>query len=96
MVLPKVKSWRDTGDTPGKINHQEEAKLQHPHTPSPCITSPLHVKCRNQEGSHTEGHQCLTCLGEVDDQVSYVARSTPTGNPGTNQHSHLDRLTPTQ
>jgi hypothetical protein len=23
---PKVKSWRDTGDTPYRKNHQEEAK----------------------------------------------------------------------
>jgi hypothetical protein len=26
-VLPKVKSWRDTGDTPYWKNHREEAKL---------------------------------------------------------------------
>jgi hypothetical protein len=26
-VLPKVKSWRDTGDAPCRKNHQEEAKL---------------------------------------------------------------------
>jgi hypothetical protein len=26
-VLPKVKSWRDSGDTPYRKNHQEEAKL---------------------------------------------------------------------
>jgi hypothetical protein len=26
-MLPKVKFWRDTGDTPGRKNHQEEAKL---------------------------------------------------------------------
>jgi hypothetical protein len=26
-VLSKVKSWRDTGDTPYRKNHQEEAKL---------------------------------------------------------------------
>jgi hypothetical protein len=26
-MLPKVNSWRDTGDTPGRKNHQEEAQL---------------------------------------------------------------------
>jgi hypothetical protein len=26
-VLPKVKPWRDDGDTPYRKNHQEEAKL---------------------------------------------------------------------
>jgi hypothetical protein len=26
-MLPKVKSWRDTGDTPYRKYHQEEAKL---------------------------------------------------------------------
>jgi hypothetical protein len=26
-MLPKVKSWRDTGDTPYRKNHGEEAKL---------------------------------------------------------------------
>jgi hypothetical protein len=26
-ILPKVKSWRDAGDTPNKKNHREEAKL---------------------------------------------------------------------
>jgi hypothetical protein len=26
-VPPKVKSWRDAGDTPYRKNHQEEAKL---------------------------------------------------------------------
>jgi hypothetical protein len=50
-MLPKVNSWRDAGDTPGRKNHQEEAKLQHFHTTSPCIASPCHVKWRNQEGA---------------------------------------------
>jgi hypothetical protein len=27
-MLPKVNSWRDAGDTPGRKNHQEQAKLQ--------------------------------------------------------------------
>jgi hypothetical protein len=67
-VLPKVNSWRDTGDTPGRKNHQEEAKLGHLHTPNPRIASPLHIKWRNQEGSHKARHQLLTCLG--DHQVS--------------------------
>jgi hypothetical protein len=26
-VLPKVKSWRDTGETPHRENYREEAKL---------------------------------------------------------------------
>jgi hypothetical protein len=26
-VLPKIKSWRDVGNTPYRKNHQEEAKL---------------------------------------------------------------------
>jgi hypothetical protein len=26
-VSPKVKSWRDAGDTPYRKNHREEAKL---------------------------------------------------------------------
>jgi hypothetical protein len=30
-VLPKVKSWRDTGHMPGRKDHQEEAKLTPPH-----------------------------------------------------------------
>jgi hypothetical protein len=51
ILLPKVNSWRNAGDTPCRKNHQEEAKLQHLHSPSTCITSPLHVKWRNQEGS---------------------------------------------
>jgi hypothetical protein len=52
-MLPKVKSWRDAGDTPCRKNHQEEAKVRLLHTPSLCITSPLHVKRRNQEVSLT-------------------------------------------
>jgi hypothetical protein len=48
---PKVKSWRDTGDTPYRKNHQEEAKRWLLHTSSLCIASPPHVKRRNQEGS---------------------------------------------
>jgi hypothetical protein len=51
-MLPKVKPWRDAGDTPCRKNHQEEAKLRHLHTLSQCIAFPLHVKQRNQEGSH--------------------------------------------
>jgi hypothetical protein len=52
--FPKVKSWRDTGETPCRKNHPEEAKLQHLHTPSP-----FHVKGRNQEGSLTARCQLL-------------------------------------
>jgi hypothetical protein len=37
---PKVKSWREAGDTPYRKKHREEAKA-----------SPLHIKRRNQEGS---------------------------------------------
>jgi hypothetical protein len=58
-VLPKVKSWRDAGKTLCRKDHQEEAKLWHLHTPSPCIASPLHVKWRNKEGSHTARCQLL-------------------------------------
>jgi hypothetical protein len=46
-MLPKVKSWRDAGDMPGRKKHQEEAKLQLLHIPSPYIASPLHDKQRN-------------------------------------------------
>jgi hypothetical protein len=52
-MLPKVKSWRDAGETLCRKNHQEEAKLQLLHTPRLRIASPLHVKQRNQEGSCT-------------------------------------------
>jgi hypothetical protein len=52
-MLPKVKSWRDAGDTPGRKNHKEEAKLQLLHTSSPHIASQLHDKQRNQEGFQT-------------------------------------------
>jgi hypothetical protein len=69
-VLPKVKSWRDAGDTPYRKNHQEEAKPQLLHTPSLRIASPLYGKWRNQEGSHNARHQLLSCLGEADHQVS--------------------------
>jgi hypothetical protein len=58
-MLPKVKSWRDTGDTPYRKYHQEEAKLWLLHTPSPHVASPLHVKQRNQEGSHAARCQLL-------------------------------------
>jgi hypothetical protein len=54
----------------GKTTHQEEAKLQHLHTPSPYIASPLHIKRRNQEGSRATRHQRLTCLWEADHQVN--------------------------
>jgi hypothetical protein len=63
-MLPKVNSWRDTGDRPGRKNHQKEAKLQHLHTPSPCTASPHHIKWRNQEGSHAARCQLLPCLGD--------------------------------
>jgi hypothetical protein len=69
-MLPKVNSWRDAGDTPGRKNHQEEAKFQYLQTPSLHIASPLHVKQRNQEGSCTARHQLLTSLGDADHQVS--------------------------
>jgi hypothetical protein len=58
-MLPKVKSWRDTGETLCRKNHQEEAKLWLLHTPSLCIASPLHGKWRNQEGSHATRCQFL-------------------------------------
>jgi hypothetical protein len=75
-MLPKVNSWRDAGDTPGRKNHQEEAKLQQLHTPSPHIASPCNLKWRNKEGSRTARCQLLTCLG--DHQVSkQVAHGTP-------------------
>jgi hypothetical protein len=47
---PIVKSWRDTGDTPCRQNHCEEAKLWPRHTSSQRRESPLHIKRRNQEG----------------------------------------------
>jgi hypothetical protein len=78
-MLPKVESWRDTGNTFCRKNHQEEAKFQYLHTPSPHIASPLHVKQRNQEGSHTTRHQLPTCLGE---------RSRPPGELSSTQYSH--------
>jgi hypothetical protein len=43
-MLPKVNSWRDAGDIPGRKNHQEEAKLQHLHTPNLHIAAPCHVE----------------------------------------------------
>jgi hypothetical protein len=81
-MLPKVKSWKDTADIPCRKNHQEEAKLQHLHNPSPSIASPLHIEQRNQEGSHTIKRQLLSCLGAAVHQVSKVAHGTPTDNPG--------------
>jgi hypothetical protein len=33
---PKVKSWRDAGDTPYRKNHQEEAKNFDSSTPPVC------------------------------------------------------------
>jgi hypothetical protein len=59
-VLPKVNSWGDAGETPGRKNHQEEAKLQHLHTPSLHTAFPLQVKWRNQEGPYTARSQLLT------------------------------------
>jgi hypothetical protein len=35
-------------------------------------------------------------LGEADHQVSQAACGSPTDNPGPDQHSPLDRPTPTQ
>jgi hypothetical protein len=55
----KQKAWGDAGDTPYRKNHWEEAKPQLLLTPSPHIVSPLHIKLRNQEGSHTARHQLL-------------------------------------
>jgi hypothetical protein len=63
-VPPKVKSWRDAGDTHYRKNHREEAKLWLLHTPSPRIASPLHVKQRNQKGSCAATRcQCPEGLG---------------------------------
>jgi hypothetical protein len=61
---PKVNSWRDTGNTPGRKNHQEEAKLCDLHTLSQHIASPSHVKQKNQEGSRSTRHQLLISLGD--------------------------------
>jgi hypothetical protein len=61
-VLPKVNSWRQAGDTPGRKNHKEETKLQHLHTPSTRIASPIHVKWKNKESSRAARCQFLTCL----------------------------------
>jgi hypothetical protein len=91
-VLPKVKSWRDTGETPHRENYREEAKLWLLHTPSPCITSPLYVKQRNQ-GSRAARRQLLPAQ---ETQTTRWACGTPTNNPGPDQHSPLDRLTLTQ
>jgi hypothetical protein len=52
-MLPKVKSWRDTGNTPYRKNPSRRLL----HTPSLSIASPLQVKQRNKEGSHTTRHQ---------------------------------------
>jgi hypothetical protein len=49
-MFPKVKSWRDTGDTPCSQGHREERKLWPLHTSSRCRESPLHIKWGNQEG----------------------------------------------
>jgi hypothetical protein len=40
-LLPKVNSWRDTGDTTGRKNHQEEAKLLHLYTRPPPQSIPM-------------------------------------------------------
>jgi hypothetical protein len=58
-MLPEVKSWRDTGDTPYRKNHQEEAKLRLLRIPSLHIAFPLHGKWRNLEGSHATRRQLL-------------------------------------
>jgi hypothetical protein len=77
-MLPKLKSWRDTGDTPYRKNHWEEAKLWLLHTPSPRIAFPLHVKQRNQEGSRTTRRQGPDCL----------KRHRPQGKLSSTQYSH--------
>jgi hypothetical protein len=81
-VNSKANSWRDAGDTCGRKNHQEEAKLQYLHTTSLRIASPRHNKWRNQEGSHTTRCQLLTCLG--DHQNYYSDTNTRTGCWRTN------------
>jgi hypothetical protein len=58
-----VKSWRDTGDTPCRQNHREEAKLWPLHTSSQCRASPLHVKQRKQEGPQATSPQRPDDLG---------------------------------
>jgi hypothetical protein len=77
-------------------NHQEEAKLQHLHTPSLHTASPLHIKQRNKEGSCAAGRQCLNCLGRCRPPGELSSMRYSTNNPGPDQHSPLDRPTPTQ
>jgi hypothetical protein len=65
--------------TPGRKNHQEEAKLWHLCTSSLHIASPRHVTRRNQEGSCAARHRLLTCLADADQQSYYSNTNTTTG-----------------
>jgi hypothetical protein len=46
--------------------------------------------------SAAKSNEILTAWEDVDHKVSEAALSTPTDNPGPDQHSPLDRPTPTQ
>jgi hypothetical protein len=55
-VLPKIKSWRDAGDTPYRKNHREEAKLGLLlHTPSPRIAK-TKTKLNNKQQQQKKRH----------------------------------------
>jgi hypothetical protein len=58
-MLPKVKSWREAGETLCRKNYQEEAKCQLLHTPNPHTASSLHFKWRNPEGARAARFQLL-------------------------------------
>jgi hypothetical protein len=78
-VPPKVKSWRDAGDTPYRKNHWAEAKLWLLHTSSLHIAFPLHVKWRNQEGS---------CAATRQQRPDGLGRRRPQGELSSTWYSH--------
>jgi hypothetical protein len=89
-----MKSWRDTGDTPCRQNHQEDAKLWPLHTSSWCRASPIHI---NGETTRVPGPPVTRTqmTWEDADKVSLAVCGTPTDKPGPDQNSPVDRPTST-
>jgi hypothetical protein len=50
-------------------NHQEEAKLQHPKSPSLYKASPCHITLRKLEGCYITRWRLQTCLRDADQQT---------------------------
>jgi hypothetical protein len=99
-VPPKVKSWRDTGDTlAGKAT---EKRQNFDSSTLPACTENLHFTLNGETRRAPRllpDASAQMAWENADHKVSFAVtryRGSPTDNPGPDQQSPLDRPTPTR